>query len=85
MFAAASRFIPLTAKFCRQVVPPVIATLIAAGLISAYNRTFSSPLTQPRLGALGHRAGDGLATGATLHDQRPRRTVAGRGDGKCRR
>ena len=40
MFAAASRLVPLAVKSCRQIVPPVIATLIAAGLISAYNRAF---------------------------------------------
>jgi hypothetical protein len=52
MFAAASRLAPLAAKFCRQIVPPVVATLIAAGLISAYNRAFSGHLQQPRLSAL---------------------------------
>ena len=52
MFAAASQFVPLVAKSCRQIVPPVIATLIAAGLISAYNRAFTGHLQQPRLAAL---------------------------------
>ena len=52
MFAAASRLVPLVAKSCRQIVPPVIATLIAAGLISAYNRAFTGHLQQPRLAAL---------------------------------
>ncbi|MGB9365375.1 MAG: hypothetical protein WCE79_05105, partial [Xanthobacteraceae bacterium] len=40
------------AKSCRQIVPPVIATLIAAGLISAYNRAFTGHLQQPRMAAL---------------------------------
>jgi hypothetical protein len=52
MFAAASQLVPLAAKFCRQIVPPVLATLIAAGLISAYNRAFSGHLQQPRMSAL---------------------------------
>src|SRR5262245_5201758 len=52
MHAAISRLLPATAKFTRQIVPPVIATLIAAGLISAYNRAFTGHLTQPRMAAL---------------------------------
>ena len=52
MFAAASQLVPLVVKSCRQIVPPVIATLIAAGLISAYNRAFTGHLQQPRLAAL---------------------------------
>ena len=52
MFAAASQLVPLATKFCRQIVPPVVATLIAAGLISAYNRVVSSHLQQPRMSAL---------------------------------
>jgi len=52
MFPAVSQLVPLAGKFCRQIVPPVIATLIAAGLIQAYNHTFSSHLTQPRMSAL---------------------------------
>src|SRR6185369_17574596 len=52
MLAAASRLVPLAIKSCRQIVPPVIATLIAAGLISAYNRAFSGHLQQPRMAAL---------------------------------
>ena len=52
MFAAVAQLMPAVAKFCRQIVPPVIATLIAALLISAYNTTFSSHLSQPRLSGL---------------------------------
>lgn len=52
MFAAISRLLPAAAKFGRQIVPPVIATLIAAGLISGYNRAFSGHLQQPRMAAL---------------------------------
>ena len=58
MFAAVSRFVPLVVKSCRQIVPPVIATLIAAGLISAYNRAFTGPLQQPRLAALHQDAAE---------------------------
>ena len=39
-----------TTKFLRQIVPPVIATLIAALLIAGFNRAFSVHLSQPRLG-----------------------------------
>jgi hypothetical protein len=57
--AAISRLLPLAAKFTsRQIVPPVIATLIAAGLISAYNRAFSGHLQQPRMAALHQEAAE---------------------------
>jgi hypothetical protein len=52
MLAAASQLLPAAARFTRQIIPPVIATLIAAGLISAYNRAFSGHLQQPRMAAL---------------------------------
>ena len=52
MLDAASRLLPAAAKFIRQIIPPVVATLIAAGLISAYNRAFSGHLQQPRMSAL---------------------------------
>ena len=56
MLAAASQFfsqsLPLVGKFTRQIAPPVIATLVAALLIAAFNKTFSSHLTQPRMAAL---------------------------------
>ncbi len=41
-----------TTKFLRQIVPPVIATLIAAVLIAGFNRAFQTHLTQPRMAAL---------------------------------
>ena len=56
MFSAASQLVPFAVKSCRQIVPPVLATLIAAGLISAYNRAFSSHLQQPRMSALHEAA-----------------------------
>ena len=46
-----------TSKFLRQIVPPVIATLIAAVLIAGFNRAFSTHLTQPRMAALHPQAG----------------------------
>src|SRR3954470_23914130 len=49
MNAAVSRLAPAAAKFARQIVPPVIATLIAAGLLSAYNRAFSGRPRRPRM------------------------------------
>jgi hypothetical protein len=52
MFPATSHLVPFAVKSCRQIVPPVLATLIAAGLISAYNRAFSGQLQQPRMSAL---------------------------------
>ena len=66
MFAAASQFLPAAARFCRQIVPPVIATLIAAGLISTYNRSFSGHLSQPRMGGLNDvNAADGTTAPIT--------------------
>src|SRR2546423_15267537 len=56
MFPAASQLVPFAVKSCRQIVPPVVATLIAAGLISAYNRAFSTHLQQPRMSALHTQA-----------------------------
>jgi hypothetical protein len=58
MLAAASQLLPAAARFTRQIIPPVIATLIAAGLISAYNRAFSGHLQQPRMAALHHDAAE---------------------------
>jgi len=72
MIAAASRLVPLTVKFCRQVVPPVIATLIAAGLIQVYNRTFSGHVTQPRLSALHAEEGPPAAPITTVGMTKPR-------------
>jgi hypothetical protein len=48
----AAQLLPAAARFFRQIVPPVVATLIAAFLIAAYNNTFSSHLSQPRMGGL---------------------------------
>ena len=66
-----------TAKFLRQIIPPVIATLIAAVLIAGFNRAFSDHLTQPRMGML-HR--DTIGT-----DARRRAATRTRADGKAAR
>ena len=73
MFAAASGLVPLAARACRQIVPPVLATLIAAGLISAYNRAFSGHLQQPRMSALhqGNAATDTAAPITTVVMNKP--------------
>jgi hypothetical protein len=57
MLAAVSKLAPLAAQITRQVVPAVVATLIAAGLIAAYNRAFSGHLQQPRMAAMHAAAG----------------------------
>src|SRR5437763_32183 len=65
MFPATSQLVPFAVKSCRQIVPPVVATLIAAGLISAYNRTFSAHLQQPRMSTL-HEANAADGTSAPI-------------------
>ena len=52
MLAAASQFLPAIRNFSRQIVPPVIATLLAALLIAGYNRAFTGHLVQPRMGMM---------------------------------
>lgn len=64
-----ARMGPPTAKFLGQIAPSVIATLIAAGLISGYNHAFSGHLQQPRMAALK------TETDATVVDQGPQVSV----------
>ena len=53
MLAAAAQFLVLpSANFTRQIVPPVVATLLAAVLIAGYNRAFTGHLVQPRMGMM---------------------------------
>ena len=52
MFGAAAQFLPAIRNFARQIVPPVVATLLAAVLIAGYNRAFTGHLVQPRMGML---------------------------------
>ena len=62
MLGAAARFLPAIRNFTRQIVPPVVATLLAAVLIAGYNRAFTGHLVQPRMGMLH---GDVLGTDET--------------------
>ncbi len=52
MLARFSALLPSAANFMQQIAPSVVATLIAAGLISGYNHAFSGHLKQPRMAAL---------------------------------
>jgi hypothetical protein len=47
-----ARLLPPLNKFLDQIWPSVVATLIAAGLISGYNHAFSTHLQQPRMAML---------------------------------
>jgi hypothetical protein len=62
MLGSAARFLPAIRNFTRQIVPPVVATLLAAVLIAGYNRAFTGHLVQPRMGMLH---GDVLGTDET--------------------
>lgn len=53
---APARFFPVLRSSLRQIVPPVLATLIAALLIAGFNRAFSGHLVQPRMAALHSEA-----------------------------
>lgn len=57
MLDAVARLLPPINKFLDQIWPSVVATLIAAGLISGYNHAFSGHLQQPRMAALHEAAG----------------------------
>ena len=72
MLAAASRFLPAIRNFTRQIVPPVVATLLAAVLIAGYNRAFTGHLVQPRMGMMH---GDVLGTDEA---QRPAGVTTGK-------
>lgn len=75
MFAAIAQLMPAAGRMSRQIVPPVIATLIAAGLISAYNRAFSGHLSQPRMSAL-HAEDSGASTAPVTTVARTREPAA---------
>lgn len=74
MLAAAARFLPAARSFVRQIIPPVIATLIAAVLIAGYNQAFSGRLVQPRMAAMHSEAGAPVAN--TVMVKAPREAVA---------
>ena len=42
----------IVASYARQIIPPVIATLVAALLIAGFNRAFSTHFSQPRMAAV---------------------------------
>jgi hypothetical protein len=52
MLDVLARLLPPLNKFLDQIWPSVVATLIAAGLISGYNHAFSTHLQQPRMAML---------------------------------
>jgi len=58
MVAVTGKLLPLAHGFSRQIVPPVLATLIAALLIAGFNRAFSTHLVQPRMSAMHHAQGE---------------------------
>jgi hypothetical protein len=64
MLDAVAKLLPPVNKFLDQIWPSVVATLIAAGLISGYNHAFSGHLQQPRMAALHEAAGSADAAPA---------------------
>jgi len=56
MLGAAAQFLPAIRNFARQIVPPVVATLLAAVLIAGYNRAFTGHLAAPH-GDVARRSG----------------------------
>jgi len=58
MIAVTTKWLPAARSYARQIVPPVLATLIAALLIAGFNRAFSGHLVQPRMAALHSGAGE---------------------------
>jgi hypothetical protein len=67
---AAAKLLPLATRFMHQIAPSVVATLIAAGLISGYNHTFSAHVQQPRMAAL-HAGEDAAAAPAPVKSVAP--------------
>ncbi len=59
MFAVFAKLLPAARNFSRQIIPPVVATLIAALLIAGFNRAFSGHLVQPRMAAMHSSTGQG--------------------------
>jgi hypothetical protein len=73
MVEVTGKLLPLARSFSRQIVPPVLATLIAALLIAGFNRAFSSHLVQPRMAALHHAQGE---TRPIVYAANPQQEVA---------
>ena len=59
MLAVTAKLLAAARNYSRQIVPPVIATLIAALLIAGFNRAFSGHLMQPRMAAMHDGTGQG--------------------------
>ena len=70
-------FLPAIRNFTRQIVPPVVATLLAAVLIAGYNRAFTGHLVQPRMGMMH---GDVIGTDEARASGRRRDGEAARSD-----
>ena len=68
---AVAKYLPAARNYLRQIVPPVLATLIAALLIAGFNRAFTSHLVQPRMAAL-HGGDEAVPPGDAV---KPRETV----------
>jgi hypothetical protein len=73
MLAAVANLLPVARNFARQIVPPVVATLIAALLIAGFNRAFSTHMVQPRMAAL--HGGAGEATRPIIYAANPHEAV----------
>jgi hypothetical protein len=58
---AVAKYLPATRNYLRQIVPPVLATLIAALLIAGFNRAFTTHLVQPRMAALHSSSDEAIA------------------------
>ena len=74
MQAVIAKLLPVVRNFARQIVPPVVATLIAALLIAGFNRAFTGHLVQPRMAALHNGAGE--ATRAIVYATDPQEAAA---------
>lgn len=74
MLAVITKLLPAARNFSRQIVPPVVATLIAALLIAGFNRAFSGHLMQPRMAAM--HDGTGKGTRPIVYATNPQEAVA---------
>jgi len=74
MLAVIAKLLPVARGLSRQIVPPVIATLIAALLIAGFNRAFSGHLVQPRMAAMRDNTGQG--TRPIVYAANPHEAVA---------
>jgi hypothetical protein len=73
MDVVVTKVIPAARNLSRQIVPPVLATLIAALLIAGFNRAFSGHLVPPRMSAIHDNTGE--ATRPIIYAANPREAV----------